>query len=61
MNLKPTLFQKYLDEVLPDKDKQKYLLSFVFIKPSVLKLKRCLFFFGVTNGKSVFFEILNAL
>jgi putative DNA primase/helicase len=56
--LTASLFQKYLDEVLPDKDKQKYLLSLwdIFIKPSVLKLERCLFFFGSgTNGKSVFF------
>jgi putative DNA primase/helicase len=58
------LFQKYLDEVLPDKDKQKVLAEFcgyIFIKPSVLKLEKVLILYGTgANGKSVFFEILNA-
>ena len=58
-------FQKYLDEVLPDKDKQKVFAEFcgyIFIKPSVLKLEKMLILFGSgANGKSVFFEILNAL
>ena len=59
------LFQKYLDEVLPDKDKQKVFAEYcgyVFIKPSVLKLEKMLILYGSgSNGKSVFFEILNAL
>lgn len=59
------LFQKYLDEVLPDKDKQKVFAEYcgyIFIKPSVLKLEKMLILFGSgANGKSVFFEILNAL
>ncbi|TDP02199.1 phage/plasmid primase, P4 family [Flavobacterium sp. 245] len=59
------LFQSYLDEVLPDKDKQKILAEFcgyIFIKPSVLKLEKMLILFGTgANGKSVFFEIINAL
>ena len=59
------MFQKYLDEVLPDKDKQKVFAEFcgyIFIKPSVLKLEKMLILFGSgANGKSVFFEILNAL
>jgi putative DNA primase/helicase len=59
------LFQKYLDEVLPDKDKQKIFAEYcgyIFIKPSVLKLEKMLILFGTgANGKSVFFEILNAL
>jgi putative DNA primase/helicase len=59
------LFQKYLDEVLPDKDKQKVFAEFcgyIFIKPSVLKLEKMLILYGTgANGKSVFFEILNAL
>ena len=59
------LFQKYLDEVLPNKDKQKVFAEFcgyIFIKPSVLKLEKMLILFGTgANGKSVFFEILNAL
>lgn len=39
------LFQKYLDEVLPDKDKQKVFAEYcgyIFIKPSVLKLEKML-------------------
>lgn len=59
------LFQKYLDEVLPDKDKQRVFAEYcgyIFIKPSVLKLEKMLILFGTgANGKSVFFEILNAL
>jgi putative DNA primase/helicase len=59
------LFQKYLDEVLPDADKQQIFAEYcgyIFIKPSVLKLEKMLILFGTgANGKSVFFEILNAL
>jgi putative DNA primase/helicase len=59
------LFKKYLDEVLPDVDKQKVFAEYcgyIFIKPSVLKLEKMLILFGTgANGKSVFFEILNAL
>jgi putative DNA primase/helicase len=62
---KAPLFQKYLDEVLPDKDKQKVFAEYcgyIFIKPSVLKLEKMLILFGSgANGKSVFFEILNSL
>lgn len=59
------MFQQYLDEVLPDKDKQRVFAEYcgyIFIKPSVLKLEKMLILFGTgANGKSVFFEILNAL
>jgi putative DNA primase/helicase len=59
------LFQKYLDEVLPDPDKQRIFAEYcgyIFIKPSVLKLEKMLILYGTgANGKSVFFEILNAL
>lgn len=59
------LFQKYLDEVLPDKDKQKVFAEYcgyIFIKPSILKLEKMLILYGTgANGKSVFFEIINAL
>lgn len=62
---KAPMFQKYLDDVLPDKSKQKLLceyLGYIFIKPSVLKLEKILILFGTgANGKSVLFEILNAL
>ena len=56
------VFQKYLDRVLPDKDKQLVLaeyLGYVFIKNAVLKLEKALILFGTgQNGKSVFFEIV---
>jgi len=61
------LFQKYLDEVLPDKDRQKVLaeyLGFVFIKHGSNRLKeeKALILYGTgANGKSVFFEIVSAL
>lgn len=59
------MFQRYLDEVLPDPDKQKVFAEYcgyIFIKPSFLKLEKMLILFGTgANGKSVFFEILNAL
>ncbi len=58
-------WQKFLDEVLPDKDKQKVFAEFfgyIFIKPSVLKLEKMLILYGTgANGKSVCFEVLNAL
>jgi putative DNA primase/helicase len=56
------VFQKYLDRVLPDKEKQLVLaeyLGYVFIKNAVLKLEKALILFGTgQNGKSVFFEIV---
>lgn len=59
------LWQKFLDEVLPDPDKQKVFaefLGYIFIKPSVLKLEKMLILYGTgANGKSVCFEVLNAL
>jgi putative DNA primase/helicase len=62
---KAPLFQKYLDEVLPDADKQRIFAEYcgyIFIKPSVLKLEKMLILYGTgANGKSVFFEIINAL
>ena len=59
------LFKKYLYEVLPDPDKQKVFAEYcgyIFIKPSVLKLEKMLLLYGTgANGKSVFYDILNAL
>lgn len=59
------LFQNYLNEVLPDPEKQKVLAEYcgsIFIKPSVLKLEKLLILYGTgANGKSVFFEIISAL
>lgn len=62
-----TMFQKYLDRVLPDIQSQKVLaeyLGFVFIKngSSVIKEEKALILYGTgANGKSVFFEIVTAL
>jgi len=59
------LFQKYLDEVLPDTNKQRVLAEYagyIFTKTNVLKLEKMLILYGSgANGKSVFFEIINAL
>ncbi|MFB6457619.1 phage/plasmid primase, P4 family [Chitinophaga sp. Hz27] len=59
------LFQRYLDTVLPDIQRQKVLaeyLGYLFIHPGVLKLEKALLLYGTgANGKSVFFEIVNAL
>jgi len=59
------LFQAYLDRVQPDVDRQKILaeyISYLFIKPCTLKLEKTLLLYGTgANGKSVFFDIVNAL
>ncbi len=61
------LFSKYLDRVLPDTERQKILaeyLGFVFIRHgnNALKEEKALILYGSgANGKSVFFEIVNAL
>jgi putative DNA primase/helicase len=61
------IFQNYLNKVLPEKEKQQILaeyLGFVFIKhgSKVLKEEKALILYGAgANGKSVFFEIVNAL
>jgi putative DNA primase/helicase len=56
-------FQEYLDRVLPDKDLQDILAEFIgYIFTKDLKLEKCLLLYGNgANGKSVFFEIINAL
>lgn len=59
------MFQRFLDEVIPDQSKQKVLaeyLGYIFIKSSVLKLEKTLILYGTgANGKSVVFEIIEAL
>ncbi len=61
------LFEAYLNKVLPDQERQKVLaeyLGFVFIKhgSNALKEEKALILYGTgANGKSVFFEIVNAL
>lgn len=60
-------FEAYLNRVLPDKERQRVLaeyLGFVFIKhgSNILKEEKALILYGTgANGKSVFFEIVNAL
>jgi len=64
---KAPIFEAYLNRVLPDLDKQKVLaefLGYVFIKneSKFLKEEKSLVLYGTgANGKSVFFEIVNAL
>lgn len=64
---KAPIFETYLNRVLPDIERQKVLaeyLGFVFIKhgSNTLKEEKALILYGTgANGKSVFFEIVNAL
>ncbi len=61
------IFQEFLDRVLPDKKRQMILaeyLGFVFIKhgSNAIKEEKALILYGTgANGKSVFFEVVNAL
>ncbi|HAN21180.1 MAG TPA: DNA primase [Clostridiales bacterium] len=58
-------FTQFLNEVLPDQGCQKVIqeyIGYVFIKASILKLEKVLVLHGDgRNGKSVFFDIINAL
>lgn len=64
---KAPLFEAYLNRVLPDMERQRVLaeyLGYVFIKhgSNTLKEEKALILYGTgANGKSVFFEIVNAL
>jgi putative DNA primase/helicase len=64
---KAPLFEAYLKKVLPDPERQMVLaeyLGFVFIKhgSNALKEEKALILYGTgANGKSVFFEVVNAL
>ena len=64
-NAQAPRFRQYLDKVLPDIQRQHVLaeyLGYVFIHPGTLKLEKTLLLYGSgANGKSVFFEIVNAL
>jgi putative DNA primase/helicase len=64
-NAEAPLFMKYLNEVLPIKEKQDVLAEFIgytFIKNSVLKLEKAAILLGSgANGKSVFFDIITGL
>ncbi len=58
-------FQWFLDDVLPDKALQNILaeyIGYLFIPNNKLKLEKTLLLYGKgANGKSVFFDIINAL
>lgn len=60
-----SLFNEFLNKVLPDTDLQKILaeyMGYIFIQPSFLKLEKALLLYGNgANGKSVFFDIVMAL
>lgn len=62
---KAPLFEAYLNEVLPDIQRQNILaeyLGYVFIDPGYLKLEKTLLLYGTgANGKSVFYEIVRKL
>jgi len=61
------IFQAYLDRVLPDKQRQLVLaeyMGYVFIRNgnhSIKEEKALVLYGGGANGKSVFFEVINAL
>jgi len=61
------IFEAYLNKVLPDKERQRVLaeyLGYVFIKHggNSLKEEKALILYGTgANGKSVFYEVVNAL
>lgn len=56
-------WQAFLDEVLPDKSKQDVLAEYIgYVFARHLKLEKTLILFGTgANGKSVVFEVINAL
>lgn len=64
---KAPLFERYLNRVLPDPERQRVLaeyLGFVFIKhrSNALKEEKALILYGTgANGKSVFFEVVTAM
>lgn len=62
-NAKNHLWQKFLDEVLPDKETQRTLqeaIGYIFVRG--LKLEKIFFLYGTgANGKSVVFEVLRGV
>lgn len=61
-NAKCPMFDRYINEVLPEKELQDILFEFIgciFIPVAKLKLEKALILYGSgANGKSVFFEIM---
>lgn len=62
-NAKCPLFLEYLNRVLPDEDCQKVLAEYIgYLFTNGLKLEKALILYGGgANGKSVFFEVINAI
>ena len=64
-NAQSPLFDQFLNKVLPNSKTQQTLLEGVaasFIPPSRFKLEKAMFCYGSgANGKSVFFDIMEAL
>jgi putative DNA primase/helicase len=62
---KAPIFKNYLNNVLPDMELQQILaeyIGYLFIPNNKLKLEKTILLYGVgANGKSVFFDIINAL
>ena len=55
-------WQRFLDEVLPDKSKQQVLAEYLGYIFTSLKLEKTLLLYGTgANGKSVVFDVLTAL
>ena len=57
------MFQKYLDEVLPEKELQNIVAEFFgYVFTKGLKMEKAMLLYGSgANGKSVLFDIMNAL
>jgi len=57
------IFERYLNEVLPDDESQKVLAEFMgYIFTRNLKLEKVLFLYGAgRNGKSVMFDIIRSM
>jgi putative DNA primase/helicase len=57
------MFEKYLDEVLPEKELQDIVAEFFgYVFTKGLKMEKAMFLYGSgANGKSVLFDIMNAL
>lgn len=64
-NAKATEFQNFLNEVIPEKELQHILAEYlgsVFVKSQALKLEKVLLLYGSgSNGKSVVFDVIEAL
>jgi len=64
-NAKAPMFETFLNRVQPDIACQKVLAEFfasVFVKTGTLKLEKALMLYGEgANGKSVFYDLMNAL